>query len=410
MKKTNIRVIRNEELAIPALIEVANRREDWINYGADNMYPNYLLSLLEKSAIHKSIQTGKQDMVMGDGIKIVDENLTTDQLLIVNKFLSNPNPNETIEDITYKIALDLIIYGAYALNIIWSKDRQSIAEIYHIDYGKLRIGKPDEEGKITHYYHSNDWEQYKKEPYQPTKIATFSLDERQDASQIYICKEYNPAAPWYAKPQYSAAIPYVEIDFEIGMYHLNNIQNQLSPNYILQLNTGVPEEEEQDEIYRQVKAELTGHKGHKFMLTFGNGQDQAPTFIPVATTDSDKQFLVLNDAVLQALCTANKITSPMLLGIKTPGQLGGRSELVDAYDLYYATVINKLQKHIIKAYQKVLNINGSVAKLDFIKAEPLPFSLTENSLLQVATTNEVRDLVGLEPIQPNNNETIQPTA
>jgi hypothetical protein len=146
------------------------------------------------------------------------------------------------------------------------------------------------------------------------------------------------------------------------------------------------------------------------MLTFGNGQDQAPTFIPVATTDSDKQFLILNEAVLQALCTANKITSPMLLGIKTPGQLGGRSELVDAYDLYYATVINKLQKHIIKVYQKILNINGSVAQLDFIKAEPLPFSLTENSLLQVATTNEVRDLVGLEPIQPNNNETIQPTA
>jgi len=410
MKKTNIRVIRNEQLAIPALIEVANRREDWINYGSDNMYPNYLLSLLEKSAIHKSIQTGKQDMVMGDGLKIVDENLTTDQLLIVNKFLSSPNPTETIEDITYKIALDLIIYGAYALNIIWSKDRQTIAEIYHIDYGKLRIGKPDEDGKITHYYYSNDWEQYKKEPYQPTKIAAFSLDERQEASQIYICKEYNPAAPWYAKPQYSAAIPYVEIDFEIGMYHLNNIQNQLSPNYLLQLNTGIPEEEEQDEMYRQIKSELTGHKGHKFMLTFGNGQDQAPTFIPVATTDSDKQFLILNEAVLQALCTANKITSPMLLGIKTPGQLGGRSELVDAYDLYYATVINKLQKHIIKVYQKILNINGSVAQLDFIKAEPLPFSLTENSLLQVATTNEVRDLVGLEPIQPNNNETIQPTA
>jgi hypothetical protein len=83
--------------------------------------------------------------------------------------------------------------------------------------------------------------------------------------------------------------------------------------------------------------------------------------------------------------------------------------LVDAYDLYYATVINKLQKHILKSYHKILTINGTSAKLDFIKAEPLPFNLTEQALLQVATPNEVRDMVGLEPIEPENNPE-QPTA
>jgi hypothetical protein len=318
-----------------------------------------------------------------------------------------PNPYENIEDISYKVAMDLIIYGAYALNVIWSKDKQTIAEFYHIDYGKLRCGKPDEDGKMSYYYYSDDWSDIKNN--EVKEIAVFSTDERKDASQIMVVKEYNPAAKYYAIPQYSASIPYVEIDFEIGMYHLNNIQNQLSPNYLLQINTGIPEEEEQDELFRQIKKELTGHKGHKFMLTFGNGQDQAPTFIPIQTTDSDKQFLTLNDAVLQALCTANKVTSPMLLGIKTPGQLGGRAELVDAYDLYYATVINKLQKHILKSYHKILTINGTSAKLDFIKAEPLPFNLTEQALLQVATPNEVRDMVGLEPIEPENNPE-QPTA
>lgn len=404
-KKINI--ISEEKLYVPQLLEVTTKREDFIKYGEDNLYPNYLLSLLEKSAIHKSIQMGKQDMTMGDGLKIVDsENVPADQMAIVSKLLQNPNPYETLEDITYKIAMDLIIYGAYALNIIWSKDRQTIAEIYHLDYGKLRCGKPDEDGNMPYYYYSDDWSDIKK--YTPKAYAVFSMDERKDPSQIYVCKEYNPAMKYYAIPQYSAAIPYIEIDFEIGMYHLNNIQNQLSPNYLLQINTGVPEEEEQDEIFRQVKSELTGHKGHKFMLTFGNGQDQAPTFIPIATTDSDKQFLVLNEAVLQAQCTANKVTSPMLLGIKTPGQLGGRSELVDAYDLYYATVINKLQKHILKAYHKILTINGTSAQLDFIKAQPLPFSLTENALLQVADKNEVRDMVGLEPIEDNNPE--QPIA
>jgi hypothetical protein len=403
MTNRKINIITEEKLYVPQLIEVTTRRDDFIKYGADNLFPDYLLSLLEKSSIHKSIQTGKQDMAMGDGIKVATENLPADQQAIVSKFMNMPNPNENIEDISYKIFMDLIIYGAYALNIIWSKDRQTIAEFYHIDYGKLRCSKPDEDGNMSYYYYCDDWSDTKNNEIK--KIALYSTDERKDPSQIMVVKEYNPAAKYYAIPQYSASIPYVEIDFEIGMYHLNNIQNQLSPNYLLQINTGIPEEEEQDELFRQIKSELTGHKGHKFMLTFGNGQDQAPTFIPITTTDSDKQFLVLNEAVLQALCTANKVTSPMLLGIKTPGQLGGRSELVDAYDLYYATVINKLQKHVLKSYHKILTINGTSAQLDFIKAEPLPFNLTEQSLLQVATPNEVRDMVGLEPIEIQNNPT-----
>lgn len=398
-KKINI--ISEEKLYVPQLLEVTGRKEDFIKYGEDNLYPDYLLSLLEKSAIHKSIQIGKQDMTVGDGLKIVTENLPPDQMAIVTKFMNMPNPQESLEDITYKIAMDLIVYGAYALNIIWSKDRQTIAEIYHIDYGKLRCGKPDEDGNMPYYYYSDDWSDIKKNI--PKPYAVFSMDERKDPNQIYICKEYNPAMKYYAIPQYSASIPYVEIDFEIGMYHLNNIKNQLSPNYLLQINTGIPEEEEQDELFRQIKSELTGHKGHKFMLTFGEGQDQAPTFIPIQTTDSDKQFLVLNEAVLQALCTANKVTSPMLLGIKTAGQLGGRSELVDAYDLYYATVINKLQKHILKSYHKILTINGTSAQLDFIKAEPLPFTVSETALLQVADRNEIRDMVGLEVVQEENN-------
>ena len=410
-KKTNkggLKVFRNEALAIPQLIETTTRREDWVKYGADNLYPNYLVSLLEKSAIHKSIQTGKNDMVVGDGITVSNiKQLSPEQIALVNDFILNPNNTETLEDITYKVAMDLILYGAYALNVIWSKDRNSIAEIYHIDYGKLRAQKPNEDGTDTNYlYYSHDWTDLKKAINEPTLIRKFDYKERKEASQVYICMDYSPDCGYYARPQYSAAIPYIEIDSEIGLYHLNNIQNSLSPDYILQINNGIPEEDEQDMLYRQFKRELTGHKGHKFMMTFGNSTENAPSLVAIPTTDADKQFLVLNEAVLQALCTANKVTSPMLLGIKTPGQLGGRSELMDAYDLYYATVINKLQKMIAKTYNKISAINGANAKFDFIKPEPLPFTLTESALLQVATQNEVRDMLGLPPITPVQ-ETIQ---
>ena len=385
--KNAVKVIRNEALAIPRLIETTTKREDWVKYGENNLYPDYLVSLLEKSSIHKSIQTGKQDMVVGNGLVIANaDQLTPDQQNMVNSFMVNPNKTESIDDIAYKISMDLILYGAYALNVIWSNDRESIAEIHHVDYGKLRAQKPLEDGSDTDYlYYSDDWSDIKKDINKPTLFRKFDYENRKEASQIYICMDYTPSCGYYSRPAYSASIPYVEIDFEIGMYHLNNIENALSPDYILQINNGVPEDEEQDMLYRQFKKELTGHKGHKFMMTFGNSTENAPSLVPIPTTDADKQFLVLNEAVLQTLCTANKVTSPMLLGIKTPGQLGGRSELMDAYDLYYATVINKLQKLVLKSFNKIMMINGAKVRFEFVKPEPLPFTLSESALLQVAT-------------------------
>jgi hypothetical protein len=43
-------------------------------------------------------------------------------------------------------------------------------------------------------------------------------------------------------------------------------------------------------------------------------------------------------------------------------------------------------------------INGASVKFDFIKPQPLPFTLSESALLQVATQNEVREMLGLKPL------------
>ena len=162
----------------------------------------------------------------------------------------------------------------------------------------------------------------------PVKIKAFDINDRSEPVQLMCMKDYFPGQWYYPTPSYSASIPYVLIDWNIGLYHLNNIENGLSPNFIMNIASGIPTEEEQDEFFRNVKSELVGSKGQKVMVTFSEGKDGAPEIIPIQVSDADKQFLVLNEAVLQQLMTANRLTSPMLMGIKTPGQLGGRNELL----------------------------------------------------------------------------------
>jgi succinate dehydrogenase flavin-adding protein (antitoxin of CptAB toxin-antitoxin module) len=42
------------------------------------------------------------------------------------------------------------------------------------------------------------------------------------------------------------------------------------------------------------------------------------------------------------------------LGIKTAGQLGGREELLDAYQLFLQTVIIPIQESMLKTFEKLI--------------------------------------------------------
>ena len=396
-----MKVIRTEKLAESYNpIQIPNLRTDWISYGKDNLYPNFLLSLIHKSAIHGAIQNGKHELTIGDGVTFTDfSNLSGESSARLNKFYKSPNPKETLDEVYFKLAYDQIIFGGHAYQIVWSRDRETISEIYHMDFSKIRVGKMNEDGVITTYYYSDDWNQYRKKEYAPVEIKAFDINDRKEAVQLVYVKDYFPNQIYYPSPSYCASIPYVLIDHEIGEYHLNNIQNGLSPNFILNIASGIPTDEEQDEFFRNVKAEMVGANGQKVMVTFSEGKEQAPEIIPIALSDADKQFLTLNEAVMQQLLTANRLTSPALMGVKTPGQLGNVQELETAYEVYYTQVISKIQKQINKGLDKILTINLIPTNIEIIKPTLISNTLSEAVISRVLTINELRKELGLEDLQ-----------
>ena len=402
-KGQKLRIIKAEELSTPELVQMPDRRNDWIQYGIDNNFGKFLLGLLDKSSIHSSIQYNKINMTVGKGI-VAEQPFQSNEIAIAyRKFIEQPNNDETLEELTYKIVHDLVIFGAYAIEIIWSKDRQTIASIHHLPYEKVRTGKP-EDGKITHYYYSDDWMQIKKKEFTPEYIAAFDIENRKDPRQLLVVKEYNASSEYYGKPQYYSTIKYCEIDGLVADYHLNSMEGGLSAEYIIQLNNAEGmSQEEQDELYYSIKQELSGTKGNKWMLTFGNGQDQQPTLIEIPSNANDQKFLTLQDACMQNILTGNKLTNPGLAGIKTPQGLGSKDELLDAFNLYYESVISKLVKTVTSTYNKILRINEIPITVSFEKAQPLPFSVSEQTLLQIADKNEIRSLLGMKPI----NDTTQ---
>jgi hypothetical protein len=355
------------------------KNKKYVNFGSDNLYPLYLVDLFNRSAKHNAILTGKQTYVYGAGLEIEG---TWDLFANANRF-------DSLDEVFNKCILDKLLYGGYALQIIWDRAGQSIAEIYHMDFSKIRSNVDN-----TEFYFSNDW----ADPRAKTKPYKVFNPEKKVGTQIYYYRDYRPATQTYPLPEYIGAIPYVECDVEIANYHRSNLHNEFFFGGILSFNNGEPTQDEKQDLVRRLNRRHQGtDNAGRWIINFSDRVDNAPTVIPIQPNELDKQFNLLNDQVQQEIFVAHKITSPMFFGIRTEGQLGGRSEMIDSFKLFEQNYVRPIQQHFETLFTYLANKSGAVAT---IKVEPLEMfkpTFTEQTLLQIATRPEMREMAGLPP-------------
>ncbi len=83
----------------------------------------------------------------------------------------------------------------------------------------------------------------------------------------------------------------------------------------------------------------------------------------------------------------------MLFGIRIEGQLGGRSEIRDAYEIMKSTYVNDKQQALELLFAEV---TGKEHKI--IPVEPIGFEFGEAVISQNMTKDEIRQKVGLDPL------------
>ena len=185
--KDNIISINLETSTAPVVTEVRGR--DWISYGDANgewanLYPQFLIDLYYSSSISAAIINATADMINGKDIIIDDEDdRDLEARVKLQHFMDRANSNETLHEVLKKVAFDFKLQGAYALNIVWSKDRTQIAEIYHIPVEKIRVEKPDELGKVRGYFVSNDWTNTRAN--KPYRVPAFNANDRTSAIKFF---------------------------------------------------------------------------------------------------------------------------------------------------------------------------------------------------------------------------------
>lgn len=397
MTQDNLINLAMSKIKLPDYAETHWNNKPWVRYGVDNLFPVFLQELANKSALHNAIISSKVDYSYANGLdtkNVYNEAKTADFSTLL--FINHPNPYEDLNSIYRKCLYDYTLYGGFCLNVIWAKDRENVSEIYHIDFSKVRAGKKDEREQVKTYYYCEDWSNTRKYGYK--EVDAYNSNHKKGSQLLYV-KEYRPGTFYYPLPSYVGALNYISIDCEISNFHLAHIINGMTPNMMISFCNGIPTEEERRRIKQQFVDEFTGSdNAGKFFVTFSEDKERVPQLTTISADNLDEQFIQLQATVLQNILSGHKVVSPMLVGIKTEGQLGGNTELETSFEIFNNTVIKPIQKEVTGTLNRLLShtLHWNGTEVVPTDATPVSFTWSENILSQILTPDEMRERIGID--------------
>ena len=377
VQQGKIHVVNLSSYTRPEINERYN--QEWIEYGDDNNYFQYLIDRYNGSPTNNAAINGIAEMVYGKGLDAVDSIDKPEEYKELKELFT--------KDCMKKICYDYKMMGQAALQIIYSKDRSRIVQVEHIPVETLRAEKVDKQGIIKHYYYAKDWSEIKGSKV-PKRIPAFGTSN--SGLEILYIKPYRAGFYYYSPVDYQGGLQYAELEEEIANYHINNIQNGLAPSMLINFNNGVPTEEQRELIERSIQEKFSGSSNAgRFILAFNDSKELAASIEPVILSDAHEQYKFLSDESMRKVMVSHRIVSPMLVGIKDNTGLGNNAEeLQTASILMDNTVIRPMQVTILDELEKILDYNGIELDIYFKTLQPLEFTDLTNAITDAEIEKE----------------------
>ena len=333
-------------------------RKGWVVYGPDNLYPNYLIDLYESAPVHGALTTSIIEMITG------------------KEFAPNPQVEQyNLNSIRGDISYDLKLQGGFYLEVILTIDKTDIAAINHLPFESCRMAYAENEDGVqvfTGIYFSKDWSRANKKGYEPRYIPKMSQGSEEPRQSFWHFTKLTKSRA-YPKPDYEKSLTWIEVEKQIGIYHMNNLLNGLFPAFMIHMMNGQKDPEEAAQIKKDFEKRLGAENAGGFMMTFNESGSEAPKVDTFPISDADKQYQFLSGESTSKIMIGHRVTSPLLFGIR--GEGGGlgsnKDEMVAGYKLFFSQVIEPFQRFICNGLEELFAIRGiqtqfSIVPNDFI--------------------------------------------
>jgi len=396
----NLDFIQLQSYTAPSIIEQKNK--DWVQYGDDNNYYQYLIDLYHSSPTNNACIKGTVDQIFGKGLEVTRASRDLPGYIEFKKLFS-------ADDIR-AVAMDLKMLGQASFQLVKSKDRKKYVQAKHFPQQTLRPAKCNDKGEIEKYYYCPDWANIKRN-HTPIEFRAFGYDQNANECILTI-KPYSTGSFYFAPVDYQGGTQYANLEAEISNFHINNIMNGLAPSMLINFNNGQPPAEVKDTVEAQIKQKFGGSSNAgRFIISWNDGKESSADITPVQLSDAHNQYQFLSQESMQKIMVAHRIVSPLLLGIKDNTGFGNNAdELKSASILFDNVVIRPFQRLIIDAVTKVLNFNGYTLNLYFKTLQPLEFTDLSGNIIDDETREEETGVTlasqkkKIELVKPNAGE------
>ena len=372
---SNIHVLNLSAYTTPTIQEA--NRENWVEYGDDNNFFQYLIDRYTNSTTNSAIINNVARLIYGKGLSALDASKKPNEYAHLMSLIH--------KDDIRKIVLDRKLFGQFALQVHYDKKHTKILKAYHIPVNLLRAEKCDKDGQINGYYYSDDWVNYKK--FEPIRFASFGTSK--ENIEILFSKPYSVGMKYYSYVDYQGCLPYCLLEEQIGDYLINEVLNGFSGTKIVNFSNGIPTDEQQQIISNKVLDKLTGSNGQKVIVAFNNNAESKTTIDDIPLNDAPNHYEFLSEECLKKIMLGHNVTSPLLFGVaSTNGFSSNADELKNSSILFDNMVIKPFQEEIIEAIDSILAFNGISLKLFFRTLQPLEFTDLENAQNQEQVAEE----------------------
>jgi hypothetical protein len=340
----------------PEIKEVQGKK--WVLNGRNNEFYKTIIDAYNGSTTNSAIIDSYANFIYGKGIDS-------------NEKLTKPKEWSALNTIfdkkeLRKICKDFEMFGEASVEVKYLNNE--VKKVYHIAKERVAPEVANEDGDITGYWYSYDFSNVQK--YKPERYDAFGFGSGGgERSEIYIIKDYQVGQFYYSNPSYVSGLSWAKFEEEFQNYCIKHIQNGLSFGYIINMNAGVQASEiEIMETTRRIRENLTGsNKAGNFFLNWNDNKESEITITALDVSEAHKQYEYLSAEARQQLCTAHKLTSPMLVGIKEASGFSSNAEEIKVgFAELMINVITPKQEIILDGLMEILSANGISLDLQFL--------------------------------------------
>jgi hypothetical protein len=369
-------IIQLSSYTAPVIVE--NNKNEWVEYGEDNNYYQFLIDRYNNSATNNAVINNICRLIFGQGLTATDSAMKPNewaQLLSILK-----------EDDLRRIIFDLYALGQCALQIHYDKGHKAITRAFHTPIQLLRPEKCNQDGDIVGYFYSDNWTDPKK--YVPKRFDAFGTSKKE--VEILYLAPYSAGMKYFSNVDYQGGIDYAYLEEKIAEYLINEVENSFAPTTIVNFNNGIPTDDMKDEISAQVIGKLTGSKGKKVVISFNENEATKTTVDTIPLQDAPDHYQYLSDESTFKILRSHNVTTPLLFGVSVAtGFSSNADEMKTGALLFENMVIKPKQQMIVEMIKKILSFNGVSLNLRFKTLNPLQGDEPQPQQVQMSAQDEL---------------------